>query len=449
MAILYHFPTFHSLSSRKLSFSSHLPLPNSHVNDHHKCRYSTIFASSLKKSPRASRKVKSDADLCNDIKEFLSTVGLPENHVPTLKELSHYGRQDLANVVRRRGYKFIRQLLATSSTEKFIGSNIDTGQTGNLEVRMRSSMFSVDVLSNESIQEQDFNSCIETDEELNPNDQSFVATESNTLSLQEKVAKFIQHGELDTIEKFAFSHQQQKELMLCSSGGAEMLNGNVPSSVQKVEDPGNSHISTKEQTNIGSKNLDDERQKVENHAEIKRLKFLLHQKELELTQLKQQIEKEKLSLSLLQTKAETEISKAQKLISEKETELHAAEETLSGLKEVEIQYSGDGETVELAGSFNGWHQKITMDLQPSSSIADPTGSRTSRLWRAVLWLYPGVYEIKFVIDGHWRIDPQRESITRNSNHKLSKCCYGHDTDPEVHKVESKYVVALQPFGLLS
>ncbi|KAI3472040.1 hypothetical protein Pfo_028728 [Paulownia fortunei] len=322
MAILYHFPTFHSLSSRKLSFSSHLPLPNSYINDHHKCRYSTIFASSLKKSPRASRKVKSDADLCNDIKEFLSTVGLPENHVPTLKELSHYGRQDLANVVRRRGYKFIRQLLASSSTEKFIGSNIDTGQNEKLNV------LSVDVLSNESIQEQDFHSCIETDEELNPNDQSFVATESNTLSLQEKVAKFIQHGELDTIEKFAFSHQQQKELMLCSSGGAEMLNGNVPSSVQKVEDPGNSHISTKEQTNL--------RQKVENHAEIKRLKFLLHQKELELTQLKQQIEKEKLSLSLLQTKAETEISKAQKLISEKETELHAAEETLSGLKELSL-----------------------------------------------------------------------------------------------------------------
>lgn len=43
-------------------------------------------------------------------------------------------RQDLANIVRRRGYKFIRQLLETSSMENFIGSNIDTGQTGNLEV---------------------------------------------------------------------------------------------------------------------------------------------------------------------------------------------------------------------------------------------------------------------------------------------------------------------------
>lgn len=61
-------------------------------------------------------------------------------------------------------------------------------------------MLSVDVLSNESIQEEDFHSCIETDEELLLNDQSFVAAESNILSLQEKVAKFIQHGELDKIE---------------------------------------------------------------------------------------------------------------------------------------------------------------------------------------------------------------------------------------------------------
>lgn len=41
---------------------------------------------------RASRKVKSNDDLCNDIREFLSSVGLPEDHVPTMKELSQHGR---------------------------------------------------------------------------------------------------------------------------------------------------------------------------------------------------------------------------------------------------------------------------------------------------------------------------------------------------------------------
>ncbi|KAK4419249.1 protein PTST3, chloroplastic [Sesamum alatum] len=448
MATLCYFPVSHPLSSRRRSLSFHLPLPNSRICNRQRCRYSTVFA----KSPRAGRKVKSDADLCNDIREFLSSVGLPENHVPTMKELSHHGRQDLANVVRRRGYKFIRELLATSSMEKFTGSSIDTGQTGLMEVLVdmendELKVLSDDVLSNESIKGEEFRGCIETDEEVKPDEQSSVAVRSSTLSFQEKVARFIQFGELDKVEdsgagvtnekqaeeaerniesedslepEYGSSHHEQTNLMLCSTSGAETLNGNFPSSVQKVEDPGSgnsisSYISTEEQTSNGrGKDVNDE--KVEDQDEIKRLKFLLHQKELELTQLKQQIEKEKLALSLLQTKAETEISKAEKLISEKEIELHAAEETLYGLKEVDIQYSGDGDTVEIAGSFNGWQQRIKMDRQQSSSITDSTESRTSRLWRAVLWLYPGVYEIKFVVDGDWRIDPQRESTSRNNVH---------------------------------
>ncbi|KDO47094.1 hypothetical protein CISIN_1g0096333mg, partial [Citrus sinensis] len=59
---------------------------------------------------------------------------------------------------------------------------------------------------------------------------------------------------------------------------------------------------------------------------------------------------------------------------------------------VEIQYSGDGEIVEVAGSFNGWHHRIKMDPLPSSSIIEPIRSRKSRLWSTVLWLYPGTYE---------------------------------------------------------
>ncbi|KAG8376606.1 hypothetical protein BUALT_Bualt09G0081000 [Buddleja alternifolia] len=457
MATLIHFPIFHSFSSHKLFFSSPLP---SHIYDRQKCRYSTIFASSLKKSPRGSRKVKSNADLCNDIREFLSSVGLPQNHVPSTKELSHHGRifewtlealrfrsrinlkklppigklvlQDLANIVRRRGYKFIRELLETSSEENFIRSNIDTGQTAKLEMfssvgqNEEMKVLSDDILANEGVPEKDFHGFIETNAELKRKDESSFVSEPSTLSLQEKVTKFIRHGELDSVEDISFgitndkladeagrniefedardlelasSDGQQKDLTTCISSDAETLNDNVPSSVQKVEDPvlensisRNNYFSTEERTSIGHGN-DFDIEKVENQGDITCLKFLLHQKELELTRLKQQIEKEKIALSMLQTKAETEISKVQKLISERETELHAAEESLSGLKEVEIQYSGDGETVELAGSFNGWHHKIKMDLQPSSSIVNPTESRTSRLWLAVLWLYPGVYEM--------------------------------------------------------
>lgn len=42
--------------------------------------------------PRASKKPRSDEELCYDIKALLSSVGLPENYVPTMKELVLYGR---------------------------------------------------------------------------------------------------------------------------------------------------------------------------------------------------------------------------------------------------------------------------------------------------------------------------------------------------------------------
>lgn len=161
-------------------------------------------------------------------------------------------------------------------------------------------------------------------------------------------------------------------------------------------------------------NLDEEKRKQENQAEITHLKFMLHQKELELSWLKEQIEKEKLTLEMLQTKAENEISKAQKVISEKEAELQAAEESLSGLKEVQIEYSGNGDIVEVAGSFNGWHHPIKMDPHPLATATDTVGSRRSRYWSTMLWLYPGTYEIKFIVDGKWTVDPQKESVTRGA-----------------------------------
>lgn len=329
-----------------------------------------------------------------------------------MKELSHHGRQDLANIVRRRGYKFIKQLLEIPSTANFIESNVDTGQTGS--------------------KEEDINSCIEADEELQIYDQICAALTDESLSMQEKVARFIQLGNLDeaeddalgmTNEEYADEEGKKTELEHSNEPGFafSMSNGNVRSSAVKVDDPAlestisrNSCISTKEHTNTRCEDLDDE--KVGNQTDIAHLKFLLYKKESELTQLKEEIEKAQLAISLLHSQTENEISKAEELVSEKETELLEAEEALSGLKEVEIQYSGEGETVELAGSFNGWLHKIPMEPQLSSSIVDPTESSTSQVWRIVLWLYPGVYEIKFVVDGDWKVDPEMELITRNDIH---------------------------------
>ncbi|RDY10743.1 Protein PTST, chloroplastic, partial [Mucuna pruriens] len=259
------------------------------------------------------------------------------------------------------------------------------------------------------------------------------------LSLKEKVANFIQNGDLDPVEDHVsgisngddsqgskeYTKSEPAVYMPLGSHPAEdnnvMVHGNsltskqvVPSRALDLDQPlRDDHLPHEDLTTHFNKDVDAEAPKVQNESEINHLKFMLvYQKELELSRLKEQIEKEKLALSLLQTEAEAEISKARKLISEKDAELHGAEESLSGLKEVQIEFCGDGDEVEVAGSFNGWHHRIKMDPQPSTSAIDLGGSRRSRFWSTMLWLYPGEYEIKFIVDGKWITDPQRESVTR-------------------------------------
>lgn len=41
---------------------------------------------------RVRKKVRSNEDLCNDIREFMSEFQFPEDHVPSFKELSEHGR---------------------------------------------------------------------------------------------------------------------------------------------------------------------------------------------------------------------------------------------------------------------------------------------------------------------------------------------------------------------
>ncbi|MED6156327.1 hypothetical protein PIB30_117967 [Stylosanthes scabra] len=248
------------------------------------------------------------------------------------------------------------------------------------------------------------------------------------LSLEEKVANFIQNGDLDPVED---GHDSEKYKVNIEAGAAVdmplgilppkdnnfMANTGSGSSLtsQHVVPSGTSNqlLGDEQMQHVDlTTNLDAEVSNMPNQSEINYLKFMLYQKELELSRLKEQIEKEKLALSVLQTKAEAEIDKARKLISEKDAELHVAEESLSGLKEVQLEFCGDADAVEVAGSFNGWHHRIKLDPQPLTSSVDFGGSRKKRFWSTTLWLYPGVYEIKFVVDGHWRIDPQRESVSR-------------------------------------
>lgn len=271
-----------------------------------------------------------DADICNEIRRFMSTEGLPRNHVPSMAELSRRGRKDLANIVRKRGYKVVAQLLRSQV-------NADDTQTeGNL---------------------------IENQDSLD--------------------------GFMISQDTASFLHEH--------------------ASLRDDESPGKTLPASKFDVDIISKsgNFDE-------NCEINRLKRMLYKKEEELLTLKKEVENELLALSTLQNKANAEVTYMQGLISSKDAELRAAEEGLIGLKEVQIEYHVDGEIVEVTGSFNGWHHRIQMDCYSSSRNKDKSLLEKSEpdCWMATLWLYPGVYEIKFVVDSVWKIDHGREIISK-------------------------------------
>lgn len=610
---LSQFPTFSFLLSHKLVLfdpQQQLKLGRWTAQYQPSPIHSGVRASSSVKKSR--RKVKSNEELCNELLEFVAAAGLPEGHVPSMKELSQNGRDDLAYIVRRRGYKFIRELLAdlkeTESTDidgnadnciaenhdaiDFGRKDIVTGQdqemndvefsslsevtnmgsnsgtlvsapdlnqddTVQVPVEVSSGSFSQEKsshglegeseqvdnmdgnvhvsqvsmienrsniskigpalnsdhhsytpvemstnsslgipedlslqitvpvkenncgcsnigwdlnsdgspsaplesgtnwssdrralhrgqdgkvenmaeevsLTTKSVMEKEDHSCSDLELTHTSDEDSYAPVESpENLTLEEKVTKFMQKGDLDIPEDNILNASDDEEIKRGNTfGNAEEVQLGTPSEHSKdvldgseatsknstVVDPPlrDASSSAESISSLSDKNLDVKTSEREDQHDISRLKFLLHQKELELSRLKEQIEKEQHALSVLQANAETAISEAQKLISEKDAELLAAEESLSGLVEVEIQYHGDGEIVEVTGSFNAWHHQIKLDPQPSSSIIDQVESRKSRLWSTMLWLYPGVYEIKFLVDGHWKIDPQRESVTRGT-----------------------------------
>ncbi|XP_058082589.1 protein PTST homolog 3, chloroplastic isoform X2 [Magnolia sinica] len=448
MATLYRFPSNCLTSRNELSSSSfvavtvplvkmeehlHLPVPS------FSCPR-TIMASSGKKS-RASKKskvtrsTKSNADLCNDLREFISVAGLPETSVPSMKVLSEYGRKDLANIVRRRGYKVIAELLMNTTKvdaniERNFSENHDAGNANGSnsidgqEKRMDELHVDVSLPSKASIVEDHLSSTNGVAPMIFGTQMCESIGYSVKSSLHEKASKFIQSGELETIEGMLSTEDMQmlndSDVSYGSSntsgtdsgmGSAESENdiGVEPTAYGQEtsisESTGGNDVPISSAGALASKQVallakehkphrDDnlhsedlnfldfdedlsvQARKRDNETEIDRLKVMLQQKELELSQLKQQIEKEKLALSILQSKANTELGDAQKLISAKDVELHAAEESLFGLKEVEIEYWGNGETVEVAGSFNGWHHPIRMDHHSSSKTINPTGLRS-------------------------------------------------------------------------
>nr|XP_010918643.1 protein PTST homolog 3, chloroplastic isoform X2 [Elaeis guineensis] len=390
MATQCPFPSLSWASRHLLPFSSSPKLEGFHLQWRSRPipapRNLTLSCSGEKscKKARASRAAKSNEELCNELREFISTMGLPENCVPTTKELSKNGRKDLANIVRRRGYKAIKELLINSSKSNSPLEEIPDGNQHYTnaskdeieEGQERKICAPLECISLSS------DSTLKDEYTVNSNGAKLTAigsqiygpSESSVESFHLKAANFIQMGELDMledsleVENADTQYSPDRGSSILNSGGADIASvvSQQEASYKELPPKRDDH-SSGERTNF-DEDLSSEAHESDDQTEINHLKALLHQKEMELFQLTQQIEEEK-------AKTKSEIGDVQRTIAEKDVELHLTQEKLHGLKEVCIDYWADGDIVEVAGSFNGWLHQITMDRNPSSEHIERTGFR--------------------------------------------------------------------------
>ncbi|CAM6101847.1 unnamed protein product [Calypogeia fissa] len=149
--------------------------------------------------------------------------------------------------------------------------------------------------------------------------------------------------------------------------------------------------------------------------QLEHLKSLLELRELELSEVSKQLEEARAMLSLARAKATAELVHVKQQTVEQDLRLVAAEQALSHLKKVHLEWWGEANRVEVAGSFNGWQEHIVLEPDFSSEIPKPDGARGPMMWGTHLCLYPGLYEMKFIVDGNWQVDHRREVVMRHTN----------------------------------
>ncbi|KAL3347662.1 hypothetical protein AABB24_021372 [Solanum stoloniferum] len=109
-------------------------------------------------------------------------------------------------------------------------------------------------------------------------------------------------------------------------------------------------------------------------------------------------------LAVLEGKMTLAMIDAQKMLDEKQKRIDRSSKALQLLRTARIVWTNSSSEVLLAGSFDGWTTQRKMEKSSTG------------VFSVSLKLYPGRYEIKFIVDGIWKIDPLRP-IVHNDGHE--------------------------------
>ncbi|KAK2428725.1 protein PTST, chloroplastic [Trifolium repens] len=106
-------------------------------------------------------------------------------------------------------------------------------------------------------------------------------------------------------------------------------------------------------------------------------------------------------LAVLEGKMTLAIMDAQKALDEKQKKIDHVHKALTLLKPTCVVWPNIASEVFLLGSFDGWSSQRKMEKSNTG------------IFSVYLQLYPGTYEIKFIVDGEWKIDPLRPVVNNN------------------------------------
>lgn len=140
-------------------------------------------------------------------------------------------------------------------------------------------------------------------------------------------------------------------------------------------------------------------EKVERMSEdLRKLSDASEFQENEIMNAQEKLRSIRAKLAILEGKMALAITDAQKVLDEKQKRIDNARGALQLLRTTCIVWPNSASEVLLAGSFDGWATQRKMEKLSTGIFA------------LSLKLYPGQYEIKFIVDGTWKLDPLRPMV---------------------------------------
>ncbi|KAI9111839.1 hypothetical protein K1719_017529 [Acacia pycnantha] len=133
-------------------------------------------------------------------------------------------------------------------------------------------------------------------------------------------------------------------------------------------------------------------------SDVQKLSDAWEFQENEILKAKDSLRSIRAKLAVLEGKTTMAIIDANKIIEEKQKRIDKTYRALRFLKTTCVVWPNSASEVLLAGSFDGWSSKRKMEKSNTG------------IFSLYLQLYPGKYEIKFIVDGEWKIDPLRPVV---------------------------------------